>query len=37
MDNRTGFTESGFGMMVHGGLYSVLGGQYKGKIARPYA
>ena len=37
MDNRTWFKEAGFGMMVHWGLYSVLGGQYKGKIARPYA
>ena len=37
MDNRTWFKEAGFGMMVHWGLYSVLGGQYRGKIARPYA
>ncbi len=37
MDNRTWFREAGYGMMVHFGLYSVLGGQYRGKIARPYA
>ena len=37
MDNKKWFKEAGYGMMVHWGLYSVLGGQYKGKIARPYA
>lgn len=37
MDNKTWFMEAGYGMMVHWGLYSVLGGQYKNKIARPYA
>ena len=37
MDMRTWFKEAGYGMMVHWGLYSVLGGQYKGQIARPYA
>ena len=36
-DNKTWFKEAGYGMMVHWGLYSVLGGQYRGKIARPYA
>ena len=37
MDNRRWFREAGYGMMVHWGLYSLLGGQYRGKIARPYA
>ena len=37
MDNKTWIKEAGYGMMVHWGLYSVLGGQYKNKIARPYA
>ena len=31
------FKEAGYGMMVHWGLYSVLGGQYRGKLARPYS
>ena len=37
MDTRQWFREAGYGMMVHWGLYAVLGGQYRGKIARPYA
>ena len=37
MDSRTWFKQAGYGMMVHWGLYSVLGGQYKNQIARPYA
>ena len=37
MDNREWFKQAGYGMMVHWGLYSVLGGQYRGRIARPYA
>ena len=37
MENRTWFKEAGFGMMVHWGLYAVLGGQYQNRIARPYA
>ena len=37
MDNRQWFKEAGYGMMVHWGLYSVLGGEYRGRIARPYA
>ena len=31
MDNKAWFKTAGFGMMVHFGLYSVLGGEYKGK------
>jgi len=30
MDNKFWFKNAGFGMMVHFGLYSVLGGEYKG-------
>ena len=37
MDSRTWFKQAGYGMMVHWGLYSVLGGQYRNQIARPYA
>ena len=37
MDNREWFRQAGYGMMVHWGLYSVLGGEYRGRIARPYA
>ncbi len=31
MDNRQWFQEAKFGMFIHWGLYSVLGGEYKGK------
>ena len=37
MDNRQWFREAGYGMMVHWGLYSLLGGQYRDQIARPYS
>lgn len=37
MDNHLWFKQAGYGMMIHWGLYSVLGGQYRGRIARPYA
>ena len=37
MDNRQWFREAGFGMMAHWGLYSVLAGEHRGRIARPYA
>lgn len=37
MDTKKWFKQAGYGMMVHWGLYSVLGGQYRNKIARPYA
>ena len=32
MDNRQWFREAGFGVMVHFGLYSLLGGEYHGKV-----
>ena len=31
MDNKEWFKEAKFGMMVHFGLYSLLGGEWKGK------
>lgn len=31
MDNRTWFKQAKFGMMVHFGLYSLLGGEWKGQ------
>ena len=31
MDNRKWFKEAKFGMMIHFGLYSLLGGEYKGR------
>lgn len=31
MDNKKWFKDAGFGMMIHFGLYSILGGEYKGK------
>ena len=31
MDNREWFRQAKYGMMVHFGLYSLLGGEYKGK------
>ncbi|MBQ2941949.1 MAG: alpha-L-fucosidase [Clostridia bacterium] len=31
MDNKTWFKEAKFGMMIHFGLYSILGGEWKGK------
>lgn len=34
MDNKQWFKESQFGMMVHFGLYSLLGGEYKGNQQR---
>ena len=37
MDSRKWFKEAGYGMMVHWGLYSLLEGQYRNRIARPYA
>lgn len=37
MNNREWFRQAGYGMMVHWGLYSVLGGEYRGQIARPYS
>jgi len=37
MDNRKWFREAGFGMMVHWGLYSLLGGEYRGRRVNDYA
>ena len=34
MDNKEWFKNAGFGMMVHFGLYSVLGGEWKGQRMR---
>ncbi len=31
MDNKTWFKEAKFGMMIHFGLYSILGGEWNGK------
>ena len=31
MNNKEWFKQAGFGMMVHFGLYSLLGGEWKGK------
>ena len=31
MDNREWFRQAKFGMMIHWGLYSILGGEYRGK------
>ena len=37
MENKNWFREAQFGMMVHWGLYSLLGGEWKGKrMAQPY-
>ena len=37
MNNREWFKHSGYGMMAHWGLYSLLGGEYKGKRVPAYA
>ncbi len=37
MDNITWFREAKYGMMAHWGLYSLLGGEYRGKRVRDYA
>ncbi len=37
MDNVTYFKQAGWGMMVHFGLYSLLGGEYRGKKGADYA
>ena len=37
MDNREWFKKAGYGMMVHFGLYSMLGGEWKGKRTNGYA
>ncbi len=37
MNNRDWFKNAGYGMMAHWGLYSLLGGEYKGRRVRDYA
>lgn len=37
MDNREWFAKAKYGMMAHWGLYSVLGGEYKGARVKDYA
>ena len=37
MDMKKWFKQAGLGMMVHWGLYSVLGGEYKGRRVKDYA
>ena len=37
MDNREWFKNAGYGMMAHWGLYSLLGGEWRGKRVRDYA
>ncbi len=37
MDTKTWFREAGYGMMAHWGLYSLLGGEYRGRRVRDYA
>ena len=31
MDNKQWFREAGYGMMIHWGLYALIGGEWKGK------
>ena len=37
MDNIKWFKEAGYGLMIHFGLYSLLGGAYKGQRSEHYA
>lgn len=37
MNNRDWFKSAQYGMMVHWGLYSLLGGEYQGRRVRDYA
>lgn len=37
MTNHEWFKQAGYGMMVHFGLYSLLGGEYKGRRVQSYA
>lgn len=38
MDNREWFRQAGYGMMAHWGLYSLLGGEYRGRtVGMDYA
>ena len=34
---RNWFKQAGYGMMVHWGLYALLAGEHRGRIARPYS
>lgn len=37
MDNKQWFKQAKYGMMIHWGLYSILGGEYKGRPSNAYA
>ena len=37
MDNIKEFKDARYGLMIHFGLYSLLGGSYKGKKGADYA
>lgn len=37
MNNVEFFKQAGYGMMMHFGLYSILGGEYKGRFGDNYA
>ncbi len=37
MNNRKWFKQAKYGMMVHFGLYSMLGGEYRGRRTDTYA
>ena len=37
MDNKQWFKQAQYGMMAHWGLYSLLGGEYKGRRVLDYA
>ena len=37
MNNIEYFKNAGYGMMMHFGLYSILGGEYKGRFGDNYA
>ncbi len=37
MDNKKWFKQAQYGMMAHWGLYSILGGEYKGKRVESYS
>ncbi len=37
MTNHEWFRQAGYGMMVHFGLYSLLGGEYRGRRVKTYA
>ncbi len=37
MDSHEWFKQAGYGMMVHWGLYTLLGGEYRGRKVKTYA